>query len=555
VLAVVGLTAIAFVVRLFIALRGGLWRDEALFLSIVRLPSWDAMVSFLRLHESHPPLFYALMRLWILVFGDTDSGSVILPVFFGAALIPAIYLVGRSLFSERVGLLAAALVAVNPALIEFSATVRPYSLMPLLTLLSTYALIRGLQRGGVLTWMTHALSTVALVYTHNWGWLVVVGQWISITLLLSSTRTRPSKPRLKEWFAAQIAIGIAYLPWVSTLVYQTKHAGHSPSFVPFLSNPIASIGFSAPLFLKSTLLAYSTLNSIGGPFLSTVFFTSPLVLLATTQYLRVHGGREKSTSDDAVTEVKSPTEQNQIAIVCVVGVPASVWIAALILSSMSNVMLRYCLVVLAPLVLLAIACLVQRPQRGSMRLTTRGAILAFLLTYVVGDYELFQTSRSNARELALAVESRTRPTDLMILTPEWMASSFNRYYLGPVEQIDYPHFGREEAVNFAGMRARFTDDAAAARVRERINQAREQNRRVWLIADREDHFLRSAADMQPYFESPDYGMIAFARTSQLHAELDTLYGSPDSSIYVARLPPRYEDFRALLYVPRDKHGH
>jgi mannosyltransferase len=94
VLFIAGLSALALAVRLVIGLRGGLWRDEALFLSVIRLPSWEAMFSFLRLHESHPPLFYVLMRLWILVFGDTDARSVIPPVIFGVVLIPAIYYVG-----------------------------------------------------------------------------------------------------------------------------------------------------------------------------------------------------------------------------------------------------------------------------------------------------------------------------------------------------------------------------------------------------------------------------------------------------------------------------
>ncbi|MFN2604028.1 MAG: glycosyltransferase family 39 protein [Gemmatimonadaceae bacterium] len=552
-LPILALSAIALAVRLAVGLRGGLWRDEALFLSITRLPSWAAMLDFLRFHESHPPLFYALMRLWILALGDTDGRSIALSVIFGVALVPVIYLVGKSLFSERIGLLAAAFAAVSPSLIEFSATVRPYSLMPLLALLSTYALIRGLQRGGVRVWIAGGSSTVALIYTHNWGWLVVVGQWISIGLLFCSATTRPSTPRLKEWFATQAAIGIAYLPWASTLVYQTEHAGHSRSLVPVLSEPIASVAISLPLFLKSTVLAYSSFDSVGS--FAILFFTLPLGLLAVDQYLRTRDEKHRATAANAGTEREPLTEENRIAIVCLVSVPVAAWIVALILSSMSNLMLQRCLVTLAPLMLLAVAYRVGGPRRGEKRLVARVTALLLLLTYALGVYELFQTSRSNAREIAPAVALQTLPTDLVIVTPEWLASSFNRYYLPSAEQIDYPHFGREEEVDFSGMLQRFTDDSAAARVRERIREAREQSRRVWLIADREDQIVRSTADMRRFLESSDYGVVAFARTSQLHAELESLYGSPDTAIYVARLWPRYEAMRALLYAPHGDHGH
>ena len=186
---------------------------------------------------------------------------------------------------------------------------------------------------------------------------------------------------------------------------------------------------------------------------------------------------------------------------------------------------------------------------------TRGAVLSLFLTYAVGLYDLSQTSRSNAREVASAVASLTQPGDLMIVTPEWLASSFNRYYLPPVEQIDYPHFGREHEIDFSGMLDRLTDDSAASQVRERITEARKQNRRVWLVVDRDDHLVASPAEMGRFLESANYGMIAFARTNQLHAQLDTLYGSPDTSIYVASLPPRNEDIHAFLYTPGDKNGH
>lgn len=541
--------------RLAVALRGGLWRDEALFLFVTQLPSWEAMLGFLRFHESHPPLFYGMMRLWILAFGDTDARSIILPVAFGVALVPVIYFVGKSLFSEKVGLLAAAFAALSPALTEYSATARPYSLMPLLALLSTYTLVRGLQLGGALRWAAHGLSTAALLYTHNWGWLVLLGEWVSILVLLSFDSTRPPATRLKGWLATQTVIGIAYLPWAPTLLYQIRHAGHAPSGMGLRSDFIASVATSAHLLVKSTLIAYLPLDAIGGQSLSTLFFALPLFLLAIDQYLRARRAARAAKGANDGSDVQPLTHDNRIAIFCLLVVPTAAWVAALVLSITSNLMLRQCLVTLAPLVLLAIAYWLVRPRLGAMRLVTRAATLALILTYPVSLYQLSQTSRSNARELASAVALRSRPTDLIVITPEWLASSFNRYYRLPLEQIDYPHLGREERIDFTDMLPRFKDEGVASRIRERIRQERVHGRRVWLITDPAGLSPVSPVAMRGLLESPRYGPVAVGRSHQLRAQLDTLYGAPDTTIIGASLPPRYEDIRAFLYTPRDKDGH
>jgi uncharacterized membrane protein len=140
---VAAVTLFALVLRALFAARSGLWRDEALFLFVAQLPSWGAMLDFLRFHESHPPLFYALMRAWLAVAGSSDAAALVPPVLFGTLLAPCLYAVGARVFSRRTGMIAALLAAVAPLLVEYSAQVRPYSLLPLLCLLSTYFLWRG----------------------------------------------------------------------------------------------------------------------------------------------------------------------------------------------------------------------------------------------------------------------------------------------------------------------------------------------------------------------------------------------------------------------------
>jgi mannosyltransferase len=118
------LCLIALFLRCLYAGRSGLWRDEALFLFVARLPSLADVFAFLQLHESHPPLFYLFIRGWQGLFGSSDAVALALPVILGVALVPAIYWVGVRVFSLRAGWLAASLVACSPKLAEQAAQVR-----------------------------------------------------------------------------------------------------------------------------------------------------------------------------------------------------------------------------------------------------------------------------------------------------------------------------------------------------------------------------------------------------------------------------------------------
>jgi hypothetical protein len=153
--------------------------------------------------------------------------------------------------------------------------------------------------------------------------------------------------------------------------------------------------------------------------------------------------------------------------------------------------------------------------------------------------------------MAAAVAARTQPSDLVIIAPEWLASSFNRYFKPDVQQIDFPYFGREGAVDFAGIRERTADPAALARLRPVIADARRTGRRVWLMMETRDLHKITDYDIA---RAPtpdglkDAGMI---RANQIRGELTLLYGPPDTSLTVADPLTQFEKFRAYLFAIPD----
>lgn len=549
---VVSITAVALVVRVAMALRSGLWRDEALFMFIAQSPSWGAMVDFLRLHESHPPLFYAVMRTWLSLMGGTDAVALALPVAFGVALVPAIYLVGASLFSRRAGLIAAGFAALSPALTEYSGQVRPYSLLPLLTLASIYFLIRGLDLGGRRAWGGYAVSTLALVYTHNWGWLVLVGEWTAVSVALLTAVKRGRGRVLREWLSVQGIIAVAYLPWAPWLIYQTRHAGHAPSLLDLRSHPVSAIAISAHALVQSTLLAYPALDTpLDYPVVKRLFLALPVILLAADQLLRA---RESQEGGGGLTTHEGENDKIaavRLALICMFVASLTAWIGALVVSPYSDLMIQGCLVMLAPPLLLAMTWWLERPRQGTMLWLTRASIVALLATYCSSLYDLTRMARSNARELAVAVAARTEPSDLLIVIPEWLASSFNRYYEPTVEQIDYPLFGREGAVDYAGILNRLADPTALVRLQDRIAGARGAGRRVWLVVERSAVQQSSPEMIERLLKKPGMSGLEVARVSQIRSSVEAIYGPADASVFAQTLPPQYEDLVALMFTPAD----
>lgn len=543
---VLGLTCVALILRVLMAARGGLWRDEALFLFVARSPSWSAMMDFLRFHESHPPLFYALMRVWLSITGDTDAAALAIPVVFGVALIPLIYVVGASLFSKPAGLLAACLAAFSPWLAEYSAVVRPYSLLPLLVLVSSFTLIRGVESGGTRMWIGYVGSTLAMLYTHNWSWLVLGGEWLAVAVVLGLGLVRQRGSIARDWLLVQSIIAVGYIPWAPSLIYQSRNAGHAPLSVDGWTGAIAMILASFVAVLQTTVLAFPVAGSATNQAAATTWFMvlAPFIM-GVVVFLRTRKTQAMGTAENQGATARANSAR--VPLIVLLLVPAFAWIEALVLSTRSNMLFGRCVVMLAPSVLLVISYWVT-DRRSNKPLPVSGLVVAALvLTYLWSTNSILQTTRSNARETAAAISLRTQSTDLVIVAPEWLASSFNRYYRPSVEQIDYPHFGRQGAVDFAGIRGRTIDPDAFLLIKQRIANARREGRRVWLVTD--SAYVRdfSPDDAVVGLRSPQFGIVGIVRANQIRAELESAYGPPEPILVSDRKPAQLERLRVFLF--------
>ena len=101
----------------------------------------------------HSPLYFLFARGWMLMFGSSIVASRLLPVLMSLISLPLIYLLAWELFqSSLTALLATALLALSPIEILFAQTARQYSLLTLMVILSSYALLKAVRWRDPLTW-------------------------------------------------------------------------------------------------------------------------------------------------------------------------------------------------------------------------------------------------------------------------------------------------------------------------------------------------------------------------------------------------------------------
>src|SRR3984893_4995259 len=172
-------TFLGAALRLHLLAARSLWIDEASSVHFATMPWWP----FLRLlwtSQGNMTLYYFLLRAWIHL-GDSEFVVRSLSVLFGVLTIPAIYMLGMRLFDRATGVTAAALLSVHSFHIHWSQETRAYSLLTLLLVLTTYALIAALESDSKLRyWLAFSGLAAVCVYAHIFALLVLTAHALAI---------------------------------------------------------------------------------------------------------------------------------------------------------------------------------------------------------------------------------------------------------------------------------------------------------------------------------------------------------------------------------------
>jgi mannosyltransferase len=236
-----------------------LWADEAFVAWAVR-STWKDLFPVLATADSHPPLYYALMKAWVGLAGTGEIALRIPSAALSSLSVILTYVLARRMGSESVGLLSALLVAVSPFDIMAAQEARMYPLLSVFAVASTLALALAVERGSARRWGAYVLLAALMGYTHYLGFLVLLahGAWVTVW----------ARKSLAPWLAGMLATAILYAPWcgaLATRVTDVSHLGRSAnSIVPYLTpdDLLALFAFGGSLFGTATYFGAGTSGAI-----------------------------------------------------------------------------------------------------------------------------------------------------------------------------------------------------------------------------------------------------------------------------------------------------
>lgn len=223
--------AVLLLVALAAGVRGygldskSLWLDEAWSVYAAGLPL-GAMVELVEAHDTAPPLYYALLQLWM-VAGDSPLVVRSLSLVLGVGTVPMTYLVGRRVGGHSVGVVSSLLASLSPFLVWYSQEARMYSLLALLCGISTWAVLSALDTGRIRWWALYALSSFLALLTQMVAVFFVVGQGFAALVFILTTEKpsggwRDARSSFVGLFASSLLALLAWLPWLPSFLRQSQ---------------------------------------------------------------------------------------------------------------------------------------------------------------------------------------------------------------------------------------------------------------------------------------------------------------------------------------------
>jgi len=211
-----------------------LWFDEIFSVHAAELPL-QQMFWFVAQDLIHPPLFYVLLKLWISIGGESLFWLRFFPVFFSIiALVPFYFLCRQLELNYSTIALALSFLTFSGALIKYSQTVRMYSLLMCFALFSFWLFARFFRLGKSFWILTFV--NIVLIYTHYYGWLVILSEVIAILIL--------QRIKIRQILIMGGVCLIAFTPWIYAVWQATKINANFAQNLGWASKPNFSTVFS-----------------------------------------------------------------------------------------------------------------------------------------------------------------------------------------------------------------------------------------------------------------------------------------------------------------------
>ena len=249
------ITLLGLSLRLYNLGYHDLWYDEtqSIFISNYYSPSLSN------------PFFYIILRFWIKIFGQSEFSVRFPALIFSALSIPSIYILGKKLFSSKVGVIAAIILTLSPFQIWYAQEARHYSSGVFFSIASTYFLVM-LINGGFRYWLYFIISSVLGLYSGEFYLVLLIAH---IFLFFIYILPRLDKNKTISLLAPLFLAFFCLLPWFIGYL-QSFHYITEGFWIPQPS--ISSLKITFENFLAGYNLSYIHYLIVDFLILLTLFF-------------------------------------------------------------------------------------------------------------------------------------------------------------------------------------------------------------------------------------------------------------------------------------------
>ena len=246
----------------------GLFSDEVFSAETVHR-SWHDMQRAVVNDVVHPPLFYYLLKAWIIA-GDSLLWMKLFPALFSIlAIIPFVLLCRELRLRAATINLALFLMAANEYLINYAQELRMYSLLLLLVTASMwlFAKLVNARDRAIAVQLALSATNLLLVYTHYYGWLIVACELLFLIF--------KRRDRLASFGLSVAALVAAFFPWAFAVTEAAYDKGGLGPNLKWNTRPTSTdlvqhyVTLNGPVY--NPWRAYATVFSTG------IFFT-PILL-------------------------------------------------------------------------------------------------------------------------------------------------------------------------------------------------------------------------------------------------------------------------------------
>ena len=205
-----------------LSLNQSLWWDEAINVVFAKSNSLLWFMTKYPIGDFHPPGWFAILWIWGRLFGFSEVSVRLPSVIFGVATVFIVYLIGKSLFSKKVGLVSALFFSLAPLGIYYSQEARMYSMSAFAVSMSVYFLIKLID-GKKFAFLGYAFSVFLILYSEYVAYFIFLAQLIYILFF---------QRKFIKSYILSLSLGLlTFLPWLPVFLSQIANGQQMANLV------------------------------------------------------------------------------------------------------------------------------------------------------------------------------------------------------------------------------------------------------------------------------------------------------------------------------------